>query len=90
LSHEIFDGNPTTAIIHDLTPTHARAFAFGVYMFGIHFFGDAMASAVSGFISDAFGVRRGLLLGAGANFVSALCFLAAALLIRRYPASRYS
>ncbi len=81
---------PTTAIIHDLTPRHAHAFAFGVYMFAIHFFGDAMALAAVGFLSDAFGLRRGLLLGVAANFVSALCFLAAVWLIRRRPASRSS
>jgi MFS transporter, Spinster family, sphingosine-1-phosphate transporter len=78
---------PTTAIIHDLTPKHAHAFAFGAYMFAIHFLGDTTAPAVVGFLSDAFGLRRGLLLGVAANLVSAVCFLAAAWLIRRRPAS---
>lgn len=74
---------PTTAIIHDLTPTQAHAFAFGLYMLIIHFFGDAMAPAVVGFISDVSSLRRGLLLGVAANLISALCFLATVWLIRR-------
>ncbi|MEJ2009377.1 MAG: MFS transporter [Acidobacteriota bacterium] len=77
---------PTTAIIHDLTPRHAHAFAFGLYMFVIHFFGDAMAPAMVGFLSEVFNLRRALLLGVATNFFSALCFLAAAWLIRRRPA----
>jgi MFS transporter, Spinster family, sphingosine-1-phosphate transporter len=78
---------PTTAIIHDLTPTQAHAFAFGLYMFIIHFFGDAMAPALVGFVSDISSLRRGLLLGVAANFVSGVCFLAAVWLIRRPPHS---
>lgn len=74
---------PVTAIIHDLTPTHAHAFAFGLYMFCIHFFGDSMAPAVIGFLSDRSDLRRALLLGVAANLISALCFLAAVWLIRR-------
>jgi MFS family permease len=81
---------PTTAVIHDLTPPHAHAFAFGLYMFFIHFFGDSMAPAVVGFLSDRFSLRWALLIGVAANLISALCFLAAVWLIARRPVSRSS
>ena len=74
---------PTTAVIHDLTPAHAHGFAFALYMFAIHFFGDAMAPALVGLLSDRSGLRQALLLGVAATFVSALCFLAAAWLVAR-------
>ncbi len=78
---------PTTAIIHDLTPPHAHAFAFSLYMFCVHFFGDSLAPAVVGFLSDRSSLRQALLLGVEANLISALCFLAAVWLIRRRPSS---
>ncbi|MGH9433050.1 MAG: hypothetical protein ACRD3T_16070 [Terriglobia bacterium] len=81
---------PTTAIIHDLTPVQAHGFAFALYLFIIHFFGDAMAPAVVGFLSDVSSLRRGLLLGVAANFLSALCFLVATWSMRRHGVSRSS
>jgi MFS family permease len=74
---------PATAVIHDLTPERAHAFAFALYLFVIHFFGDTMAPALVGRVSDVSELRRGLLLGVAANLVSALCFLVVAWLIRR-------
>lgn len=74
---------PTTAVIHDLTPKHAHAFAFALYMFIIHFFGDAIAPALIGLVSDHTGLRRALLIGVAANFVAALFFLAAVRLVRK-------
>jgi MFS transporter, Spinster family, sphingosine-1-phosphate transporter len=73
---------PVTAIIHDLTPKHAHAFAFALYMFVIHFFGDTMAPALVGFLSDVSGLRSALLLAVAANFLASLCFLAATWLLR--------
>ena len=81
---------PITAVIHDLTPSHAHAFAFGLYMFAIHFFGDAMAPAAVGFLSDRSNLRHSLLFGVGANLISALCFLVAAWLVSRRAASHSS
>ncbi|MBI1982824.1 MAG: MFS transporter [Acidobacteria bacterium] len=74
---------PATAVIHDLTPERAHAFAFALYLFVIHFFGDTMAPALVGRVSDVSELRRGLLLGVAANLVSAFCFLVVAWLIRR-------
>ncbi len=74
---------PATAVIHDLTPERAHGFAFALYLFVIHLFGDTMAPALVGRVSDISELRRGLLLGVGANLVSALCFLVIAWLIRR-------
>lgn len=73
---------PTTAVIHDLTPKNAHAFAFGVYLFAIHFFGDSMAPALVGFLSDISSLRTALLLGVAANFLAAVCFLVASWLLR--------
>lgn len=81
---------PVTAVIHDLTPAPAHGFAFGLYMFVIHFFGDATAPAIIGFVSDRSSLRRALLLGVVANFLSALCFGAAAWLIERRSVSHFS
>lgn len=74
---------PTTAIIHDLTPHHAHAFAFALYMFVIHFFGDAAAPALVGLVSDRTNLRHALLLGVAANLVSGLCFAAATWFMER-------
>jgi len=74
---------PATAVIHDLTPERAHAFAFALYLFVIHFLGDTMAPALVGRVSDVSELRRGLLLGVAANLVSALCFLVVAWLIHR-------
>ncbi len=74
---------PATAVIHDQTPHHAHAFAFAVYLFVIHLFGDAIAPALVGRVSDVFNLRRGLMLPVGANLVAALCFFAVTLLVRR-------
>lgn len=78
---------PITAVIHDLTPTSAHAFAYGLYMLVIHFFGDSMAPAIIGFVSDKSNLRQALLIGVAANLLSALCFGAATWLIRARPPS---
>ena len=72
---------PTTAVIHDLTPKKARALAFALYLFAIHFLGDTMAPALIGHISDLTDLRQGLLLGVRVNTLAGLCFLLAAVLI---------
>jgi len=74
---------PATAVIHDLTPERAHSFAFALYLFVIHLFGDTMAPALVGRVSDLWELRRGLLMGVAANLVAALCFLLVACLIRR-------
>lgn len=73
---------PSTAVIHDLTPPRAHAFAFALYLFFIHLFGDAIAPALVGRVSDLSGLRRGMLIAVGANFISAVCFFLVAYLIR--------
>jgi sugar phosphate permease len=73
---------PATAVIHDLTPERARGFAFALYLFVIHLFGDTMAPALVGRVSDVSELSHGLLVGVAANLVAALCFLLVALLIR--------
>ena len=79
---------PTTAVIHDLTPKKARALAFALYLFVIHFLGDTMAPALVGHISDRSDLRQGLLLGVRVNILAGLCFLLAALLIGLQAARR--
>jgi hypothetical protein len=75
---------PATAVIHDLTPERAHGFAFALYLFVIHLFGDAMAPALVGRVSDLTELRHGLQLGVAANLMAALCFLIVAYLIHRH------
>ncbi len=79
---------PATAVIHDLTPERAHGFAFALYLFVIHFFGDTMAPAVVGRVSDISELRHGLQIGVAANFVAALCFMAVTALIYRRQTRR--
>jgi MFS family permease len=72
---------PVTAVIHDLTPQEARALAFAVYLFVIHFFGDTIAPALVGHISDRAELRRGLLVAVRVNTLAGLCYLVVAVLI---------
>jgi len=74
---------PATAVIHDLTPERAHAFAFALYLFVIHLFGDTMAPALVGRVSDVSELQHGMLMAVAANFLAALCFLLVAWLIRR-------
>ncbi len=74
---------PATAVIHDLTPPRAHGFAFAIYLFVIHLFGDAVAPVLVGRVSDLSELRHGLQLGVAANLLSAACFLAVAWLIAR-------
>ncbi|MFB3923872.1 MAG: spinster family MFS transporter [Terriglobia bacterium] len=74
---------PATAVIHDLTPPRAHSFAFALYLFVIHLFGDMIAPALVGRVSDRSELRHGLQLGVAANFVAAVCFLIVAWLIAR-------
>jgi len=77
---------PATAVIHDLTPPRAHSFAFALYLFVIHLFGDAVAPVLVGKVSDVSELRYGLQIGVAANAVSAACFLiAAGLIARRAP-----
>jgi len=74
---------PATAVIHDLTPPRARSFAFALYLFVIHLFGDAVAPVLVGKVSDISELRHGLQIGVAANAVSAGCFLIVVWLIAR-------
>lgn len=74
---------PATAVIHDLTPPRAHSFAFALYAFVIHLFGDAMAPVLVGRVSDVSELRHGLQIGVGANAISAGCFMVVAWLIAR-------
>jgi MFS family permease len=74
---------PATAVIHDQTPERAHGFAFALYLFVIHLFGDTMAPAIVGRVSDVSELRHGLLLGVGANLLAALCFFLVTTLIYR-------
>jgi sugar phosphate permease len=74
---------PATAVIHDLTPPRAHSFAFALYSFVIHLFGDAVAPVLVGKVSDLSELRHGLQIGVGANAISAVCFLVVAWLIAR-------
>jgi sugar phosphate permease len=76
---------PATAVIHDLTPPRAHSFAFALYSFVIHLFGDAVAPVLVGRVSDLSELRHGLQIGVGANAISAVCFLVVAWLIARRP-----
>ena len=74
---------PATAVIHDLTPPRAHSFAFALYAFVIHLFGDALAPVLVGKVSDVSELRHGLQFGVGANGISAVCFLFVAWMIAR-------
>ena len=78
---------PATAVIHDLTPERAHSFAFALYLFVIHLFGDTLAPVLVGRVSDLSELRHGLLLGVAANLVAAVCFLVVAGLIYRQSRS---
>ena len=78
---------PATAVIHDLTPPRAHSFAFALYLFVIHLFGDAVAPVLVGKVSDISELRHGLQIGVAANAVSAACFLIVAWLIARKAGS---
>ena len=78
---------PATAVIHDLTPERAHGFAFALYLFVIHLFGDTMAPVLVGRVSDVSELRHGLLIGVAANFVAGLCFLAVAFLVQHQARS---
>jgi predicted MFS family arabinose efflux permease len=80
---------PATAVIHDLTPEPAHSFAFALYLFVIHLFGDALAPVLVGKVSDLTELRHGLQIGVAANFVAAVCFLVVAGLIRRQSRSHH-
>jgi MFS transporter, Spinster family, sphingosine-1-phosphate transporter len=73
---------PATAVIHDLTVPRAHAFSFALYMFFIHLFGDAIAPALVGRVSDVSDLRRGMMIAVAANFIAAACFFLVAWLIR--------
>jgi predicted MFS family arabinose efflux permease len=73
---------PATAVIHDLTSPRAHAFSFAFYMFFIHLFGDAIAPALVGRVSDLSDLRLGLMIAVAANFLAAACFFLVAWLIR--------
>jgi MFS transporter, Spinster family, sphingosine-1-phosphate transporter len=72
---------PAAAVIHDLTATRAHAFAFALYMFFIHLFGDAITPALVGRISDVSDLRRGMMIAVGVNLLAAACFYVVAGLI---------
>jgi predicted MFS family arabinose efflux permease len=74
---------PATAVIHDLTPEQEHGFAFALYLFVIHLFGDTMAPALVGRVSDISELRRGLLFGVVADFIGAMCFFVVAWMIYR-------
>jgi len=74
---------PATAVIHDLTPPRAHSFAFALYAFVIHLFGDAVAPVLVGKVSDLSELRHGLQIGVWANALSSVCFLIVAWLIAR-------
>ncbi len=76
---------PATAVIHDLTPPSEHSFAFALYAFVIHLFGDALAPVLVGRVSDVSELRHGLQFGVGANAISACCFLVVAWLIAKRP-----
>jgi MFS family permease len=59
---------PLNAAMTNVLPPHLRALGFGICIFAIHVFGDALSPAVIGFASDRIGLRlpvlvTGLLLG---------------------------
>jgi MFS transporter, Spinster family, sphingosine-1-phosphate transporter len=74
---------PTTAVIHDITPTDSHALAFAIYLFFVHFFGDTAAPALVGLISDRRELRSGMHVAVVANLLAGLCFLLVAEFIRR-------
>jgi predicted MFS family arabinose efflux permease len=73
---------PGPAVIHDLTSPRAHAFSFALYLFFIHLFGDAVAPALVGRVSDLSDLRLGLMTAVAANFLAAACFFLVAWLIR--------
>ena len=85
-----FYHGPATAVIHDVVPEHMRATAFALYVLIIHLLGDTPAPAVVGRLSDAArnftagygGLQFALELVTGLVFISGLCFVVVARIIR--------
>lgn len=65
---------PVTAIIHDLVPPRAHGTALGLYMFVVHFLGEAFAPAVIGKIADVRSLLAGLQIATVASLAGALAF----------------
>ncbi|MGH7559624.1 MAG: MFS transporter [Gemmatimonadales bacterium] len=68
---------PLTAVIFDVTPMRIATTVSGAYLMFIHLAGDAIAFPLVGYLSDAFGLHRAIILLPVAALAGALiCLLA--------------
>jgi sugar phosphate permease len=68
---------PLTAVIFDVSPLRMAATVSGAYLMFIHLAGDAIAFPLVGYLSDAFGLHRAVVLLPIAAMLGALVCLAA-------------
>lgn len=68
---------PLTAVIFDVTPLRIATTVSGAYLMFIHLAGDAIAFPLVGYLSDAFGLHRAVVLLPIAAMLGALVCLAA-------------
>jgi len=68
---------PLTAVLFDVSPLHMAATVSGAYLMFIHLAGDAIAFPLVGYLSDAFGLHRAVVLLPLAAMLGALVCLAA-------------
>jgi MFS family permease len=66
---------PVTAVLHDIVPKQFRSSAFGIYALFIHLVGEACAPAITGTLSDSFGLRAGLEFATLFVLLAGICFL---------------
>jgi MFS transporter, Spinster family, sphingosine-1-phosphate transporter len=68
---------PLTAVIFDVSPLRMAATVSGAYLMFIHLAGDAIAFPLVGYLSDAFGLHRAVVLLPIAAMLGAIVCLAA-------------
>jgi MFS family permease len=67
---------PLNTVIVNVSPAKTRAMAFAINIFIIHALGDAVSPAIIGSLSDAFGLRKAMMITPVAIAIAAFfCFL---------------
>ena len=78
----VYNG-PAAAVVHEMVPPRFAATAQGIFLFGIHLFGNAPAPAVVGWIAEKSTVATALHVPVIAFLVSGVLFIAVAHCQRR-------
>ncbi len=73
---------PAVAVIHDVTEPKMRASAIAIYLFSIHLLGDTLSPAITGLLSDLYGLKTSLMLVTAGVTLAGLAFLGTAHVIK--------